>query len=68
MLDAFEKGSFQGAGANGMTKDWKTLNGTPWGYELLLADNSYALLAVLVREGALNKSAISHGPETRDRK
>ena len=68
MLDAFEKGGFQGAGPNGMTKDWKTWDGTCWGYELLLPDNYYAQLAVLAREGALNQSAIPHGPETIDRK
>ena len=68
MLDACEKGGFQGAGPNGMTKDWKTWDGTCWGYELLLPDNYYAQLAVLAREGALNQSAVPHGPETIDRK
>lgn len=51
MLDAFEKGSFQGRGPNGMSNDWKTWDGTPWGYEGFLVDNYYALLAVLTRSG-----------------
>jgi hypothetical protein len=55
MLDAYEKGSFQGRGANGMSNDWKAWDGTPWGYEGFLVDNYYALLAVLVREGQLDK-------------
>ena len=67
MLDAFEKGGFQGSGPNGMTNDWKTWDGTPWGYEGFLTDNYYALLAVLVREGALKKSPIPYGPEKKDK-
>ena len=55
MLDAFAKGDFQGFGANGMSKDWKTWDGEPHGYEGLLTDNYYALLAVLDREKALKK-------------
>ncbi len=33
--------------------DWKDWQGRPWGYEGLLVDNYYALLAVLAREGQL---------------
>lgn len=55
MLNAFAKGDFQGFGANHMSKDWKTWNGEPHGYEGLLNDNYYALLAVLDREKALKK-------------
>ncbi len=55
MLDAMEKGKFQGFGPNGMTNDWKAWDGTPWGYEGLLVDNYYVLLAVLAREGSLAK-------------
>jgi hypothetical protein len=51
MLEAFAKGAFQGQAANGMSKDWKAWDGTPWGYEGFLVDNYYALLAVLTREG-----------------
>ncbi len=55
MLDAFAKGDFQGFGANRMSKDWRTWNGEPHGYEGLLNDNYYALLAVLDRERALKR-------------
>jgi len=53
MLNAFAKGDFQGFGSNGMSKDWKTWNGEPHGYEGLLNDNYYTLLAVLDREKAV---------------
>ena len=55
MLDAFAKGDFQGFGSNHMSKDWKTWSGEPHGYEGLLNDNYYALLAVLDREKALRR-------------
>jgi hypothetical protein len=55
MLDALEKGKFQGFGPNGMTNDWKAWDGTPWGYEGFLVDNYYVLLAILAREGLLEK-------------
>ena len=42
MLDAFEKRGFEGGGANGMSNDWKTWDGTPWGLEGFLTDNYYA--------------------------
>jgi hypothetical protein len=54
MLDSFEKGGFEGVGANGMSNDWKAWDGTPWGYEGFLVDGYYAMLAVLVRSGNLN--------------
>jgi hypothetical protein len=53
MLDAYERGEFQGFGRNGLSKDWKRWDGAPGGYEGLLVDNFYALLAVLAREGRL---------------
>jgi hypothetical protein len=53
MLDAFAKGDFQGFGTNHMSKDWKTWTGEPHGYEGLLNDNYYALLAVMDREKAI---------------
>lgn len=56
MLDGFAKGGFQGRSSNGMTKDWKTWDGGSHGYEGFLTDNYYALLAVMDREAALNKS------------
>jgi hypothetical protein len=49
MLRAYEEGAFQGRGVNGMTFDWKAWDGTPWGYEGLLADGYNTLLAVLSR-------------------
>ncbi len=60
MLDAFAKGDFQGFGDNQMSKDWKTWDGQPHGYEGLLNDNYYALLAVLDREAALKKIPPRH--------
>lgn len=55
MLASFNAGSFQGRCSNGMSKDWKAWDGTCWGYEGFLADNYYALLAVLDRDAALQK-------------
>lgn len=49
LLCAYEESRIQGHGANGMTYDWKALDGTPHGYEGLLVDNCQALLAVLSR-------------------
>lgn len=57
MLDAFAKGDFQGFGSNGMSKDWKMWDGTCKGYEGLLTDNYYALLAVMDRQAAIDKTA-----------
>jgi len=55
MLQSFATGDFQGFGPNGMSKDWRTWDGTCWGYEGFLTDNYYALLAVLDRAEALDK-------------
>jgi hypothetical protein len=55
MLDSFARGDFQGYCANQRSKDWKMWDGTCKGYEGLLTDNYYALLAVLDREAALKK-------------
>lgn len=55
MLDTFAKGDFQGFADNKMSKDWKMWNGEAHGYEGLLVDNYYALLAVLDREKALKE-------------
>lgn len=57
MLDSFAKGDFQGRDASGMSKDWRTWTGKCWGYEGMLTDNYYALLAVMDREAALNHGA-----------
>lgn len=53
MLDSFARGDFQGRGQNGGSKDWRMWDGTGKGYEGLLTDNYYALLAVLDREAAM---------------
>jgi len=55
MLDSFARGDFQGFCENKMSKDWKTWSGNCHGYEGLLNDNYYALLAVLDREAALKR-------------
>ena len=52
----FAKGDFQGFGANKKSKDWKTWSGECHGYEGLLNDNYYALLAVLDREAAIKEN------------
>ncbi|HUA65480.1 MAG TPA: hypothetical protein VME24_06510, partial [Alphaproteobacteria bacterium] len=56
LLDAFAKGDFQGFGPNNKSKDWKMWDGTCKGYEGLLNDNYYALLAVLDRQAALSRT------------
>jgi hypothetical protein len=56
MLESFAKGDFQGRGENGLSKDWRTWDGTCKGYEGFLTDNYYALLAVLDREAALARN------------
>jgi hexosaminidase len=58
LLDAFTQGDFQGPGDNKMTRDWKTWDGTCWGYEGFLTDNYYALLAVLDRAHTEKMQAI----------
>jgi hypothetical protein len=57
MLESFASGDFQGRCDNGMTKDWKTWDGTCWGYEGFLVDNYYALLAVIDRTAALHRKS-----------
>jgi hypothetical protein len=47
MLSAFEEGGFQGQDASGLTKDWKSWDGKPHGYEGFLVDNYMTLLAVV---------------------
>jgi hypothetical protein len=56
MLKSFAKGDFQGRGSNGMSKDWRTWDGTCYGYEGFLVDNYYTLLAVLDREAAIKRA------------
>jgi hypothetical protein len=49
MLQTFAEGGFQGQGDNAMTKDWRTWDGTCYGYEGLLSDGYMSLLPVLMR-------------------
>ena len=56
MLNGFANGDFQGFGPNGLSKDWKMWDGTCKGYEGLLTDNYYALLAVMDRQAAVERS------------
>ncbi len=49
ILASVEQRGFSGRGPNGMTYDWKSWDGTPWGYEGFLVDNYYVLLAALTR-------------------
>ena len=46
LLQGFENGGFQGFGPGGLTKDWRSWDGSPHGYEGLLVDNFLAPLAV----------------------
>jgi len=66
MLDAFTKGSFQGRDENGMSKDWKTWDGTCHGYEGFLSDNYYALLAEQDREAAIKRNHFRDKQSARD--
>ncbi len=46
MLDGFARGEFQGFDASGRSRDWRDWHGGGHGYEGLLVDNYYTLLAV----------------------
>jgi hypothetical protein len=46
MLAGYARGEFQGFGENGKSRDWRDWKGGCHGYEGLLVDNYYALLAV----------------------
>lgn len=55
ILNSFNECRFQGAGDNdNETNDWRTWDGTPWGYEGLLVDNYLVVKAVLVRRGLVD--------------
>lgn len=58
ILNSFNECGFQGSpGTNDeKTNDWRTWDGTPWGYEGLLSDNYLAVKAVLVRQGLIDPS------------
>ncbi len=47
MLRGYAEGQFQGFGENGMSRDWRDWRGGCHGYEGLLVDNYFTLLAVV---------------------
>lgn len=63
MLEEYGRCGFEGRDAKGRSYDWRRWDGTAMGYEGLLTDNYYALLAVPVRQ---SESAWQKGfrPET----
>lgn len=61
LLNSFDRGDFQGVGNDKKSKDWKMWDGTCKGYEGLLSDNYYALLAVLDRQAALIRTQPATG-------
>ncbi len=50
MLKNYGDCGFEGKDAKGKSYDWRRWDGTPMGYEGLLTDNYYALLAVPLRQ------------------
>jgi len=50
MLDEYGQNGFQQRDAAGQSTDWRRWDGTPKGYEGLLTDDYYALLAVPLRQ------------------
>lgn len=53
MLGEYDRCGFEQRGAGGKSNDWRQWNGTPWGYEGLLSDDYYALLAVPLRQSEM---------------
>ena len=49
------KGEFEGFGANGMSNDWRTWDGTARGAKGFLCDGYYVILAVMAREHKLQE-------------
>ena len=54
MLEEYDRGGFEARGANGRSNDWRRWDGTPTGYEGLLTDDYYALLAVPLRQSEVH--------------
>ena len=54
MLDGYGRCGFEGRDAKGRSNDWRRWDGTPMGYEGLLTDNYYALLAVPLRQSEIS--------------
>jgi hypothetical protein len=58
LLGAFDRNDFEGRDpATNRSKDWKSWDGAAFGYEGYLADNYYALLAVVERDRAARARA-----------
>jgi hypothetical protein len=55
MVEGFAQQGFSQRAANGQTTDWRDWQGGAHGYEGLLVDNYYTLLAVLDRAHMLAK-------------
>ena len=55
LLGGFDRNDFEGRDYLDRSKDWKSWDGAPFGYEGYLVDNYYALLSVLAREGMLRE-------------
>jgi len=54
MLGEYDRGGFEGRGAQGRSNDWRRWDGTPMGYEGFLTDNYYTLLAVPLRQSEIH--------------
>jgi hypothetical protein len=54
MLKAYGDCDFEGRNAQGRSNDWRRWDGTAMGYEGLLTDNYYALLAVALRQSEID--------------
>lgn len=50
MLEGYGECGFEGRGPSGMSNDWRRWDGTPKGYEGLLTDDYYAMMAVPLRQ------------------
>jgi hypothetical protein len=57
ILEAFNKGEFQGKDEHGQAKEWRKWDGRGRGYEGFPVDNYHALLAVLDRDVAIQRNA-----------
>ena len=53
MLTEYDRCGFEGRDAKGNSNDWRRWDGTAKGYEGLLTDNYYALLAVPLRQSEI---------------
>jgi hypothetical protein len=53
MLEEYGRCGFEGRDESGKSNDWRRWDGTAMGYEGLLTDNYYALLAVPLRQNEI---------------